>query len=79
VAGIFLIGESFRWPGRRRWLESGFLHGYTHAARAGQLRGWLAEVHRLTDPHREIIAYGRLQRLIDFFAAWTVLPWNADF
>lgn len=43
-----------------------------------QLRGWLAEIHRLTDPHRHIIAYGRLQRHIEFFAAWTVLPWNAD-
>ena len=43
-----------------------------------QLRGWLAEIHRLTDPHRQIIAYGRLQRRIDFFAAWTVLPWDAD-
>jgi tRNA(fMet)-specific endonuclease VapC len=43
-----------------------------------QLRGWLAEIHRLTDPHRQIVAYGRLQRRIDFFAAWTVLPWGAD-
>jgi len=42
-----------------------------------QLRGWLAEIHRLTDPHRQIVAYGRLQRRIDFFAAWTVLPWDA--
>jgi tRNA(fMet)-specific endonuclease VapC len=43
-----------------------------------QLRGWLAEIHRLTDPHRQIVAYERLQRRIDFFAAWTVLPWDAD-
>jgi tRNA(fMet)-specific endonuclease VapC len=43
-----------------------------------QLRGWLAEIHRVTDPHRQIIAYGRLQRQIEFFAAWTVLPWSAD-
>jgi len=41
-----------------------------------QLRGWLAEIHRLTDPHRQIVAYGRLQRRIDFFASWTVLPWD---
>jgi tRNA(fMet)-specific endonuclease VapC len=40
-----------------------------------QLRGWLAEIHRLRDPHRQIVAYGRLQRRIEFFAAWTVLPW----
>ena len=43
-----------------------------------QLRGWLAEIHRLEDPHRQILAYERLQRRIDFFAAWTVLPWDMD-
>jgi tRNA(fMet)-specific endonuclease VapC len=39
-----------------------------------QLRGWLAEIHRLADPHRQIVAYERLQRRIEFFAAWKVLP-----
>ena len=43
-----------------------------------QLRGWLAEIHRLADPHRQILAYERLQRRIDFFAAWTVLRWGAE-
>jgi len=43
-----------------------------------QLRGWLAEIHRLRDPHRQIVGYERLQRRIDFFAAWTVLPWDTD-
>ncbi len=43
-----------------------------------QLRGWLAEIHRLANPHRQIVAYERLQRRIDFFAAWTVLAWDAD-
>ena len=43
-----------------------------------QLRGWLAEIHRLTDPHRQIAAYDRLQRRLDFFAAWVVLPWDSD-
>ena len=43
-----------------------------------QLRGWLAEIHRLSDPHQRITAYGRLQSQIEFFAAWTVLPWNTD-
>jgi len=41
-----------------------------------QLRGWLAEIHRLNDPHRQITAYDRLRRCIDFFAAWTVLSWD---
>src|SRR5439155_23951089 len=43
-----------------------------------QLRGWLAEIHRLTDPHRQILAYERLQGRIDFFGAWTVLPWDTS-
>jgi tRNA(fMet)-specific endonuclease VapC len=43
-----------------------------------QLRGWLAEIHRLTDPHLQILAYERLQRRIEFFAAWNVLPWDTD-
>jgi tRNA(fMet)-specific endonuclease VapC len=43
-----------------------------------QLRGWLAEIHGLTDPHRQVMAYGRLQRQIEFFAAWDMLPWNAE-
>jgi len=43
-----------------------------------QLRGWLAEIHRLTDPHRQVAAYDQLQRRLDFFAAWTVLPWDAE-
>jgi tRNA(fMet)-specific endonuclease VapC len=41
-----------------------------------QLRGWLAEIHRLINPHRQILAYDRLQHRIEFFAAWNVLPWN---
>ncbi|MCL4178137.1 MAG: type II toxin-antitoxin system VapC family toxin [Verrucomicrobia bacterium] len=42
-----------------------------------QLRGWLAKIHRLADPHDQIPAYQRLQERIEFFARWTVLPWNA--
>lgn len=41
-----------------------------------QLRGWLAEIHRLTDPHRQILAYRRLHERVEFFARWTVLPWD---
>ena len=43
-----------------------------------QLRGWLAEIHRLNDPHRQIPAYERLQRRIEFFGSWLILPWNED-
>lgn len=43
-----------------------------------QLRGWLAEIHKLAEPHRQIPAYARLERRIEFFAAWTILPWDSD-
>jgi len=43
-----------------------------------QLRGWLAEIHRVVEPHRQILAYERLQSRLEFFAAWTVLGWDED-
>ncbi len=43
-----------------------------------QLRGWLAQINRLPDAHRQIDSYRRLQRRLDFFAAWHLLPWDAD-
>lgn len=42
-----------------------------------QLRGWLAQIHRTRDSYKQIAAYDRLGRRIEFFAAWHVLPWNA--
>jgi tRNA(fMet)-specific endonuclease VapC len=50
----------------------------TIVTREEQLRGWLAEIHRLADSHRQIFAYGKLQQRIEFFAAWTVLAWDAE-
>jgi tRNA(fMet)-specific endonuclease VapC len=41
-----------------------------------QFRGWLAQIHRQRDPHEQILTYQRLQRRIDFFAAWHILPWD---
>lgn len=42
------------------------------------LRGWLAQIHRATTPEREIIAYNRLQKRVEFFADWSVLSWDAE-
>ena len=42
-----------------------------------QFRGWLAQIHQETNPHRQVETYARLQRRIAFYAAWTVLPWDA--
>jgi len=43
-----------------------------------QLRGWLAQIHRQRDPYEQIAAYQRLQRRLEFFAAWHVLSWDTD-
>jgi tRNA(fMet)-specific endonuclease VapC len=43
-----------------------------------QVRGWLAEISRHRDPHRQISPYAKLQRQIDLFADWLILPWDAD-
>lgn len=43
-----------------------------------QLRGWLAELGRQHDPHRQITAYVKLQRQIETFANWIILPWDGE-
>lgn len=43
-----------------------------------QLRGWLGEIRKLTDPHDQIFAYSELQNRVTLFAAWIVLPWDVD-
>jgi tRNA(fMet)-specific endonuclease VapC len=43
-----------------------------------QFRGWLAQIRREQDPHKQIIAYERLGRRIEFFAQWHVLQWDTD-
>jgi tRNA(fMet)-specific endonuclease VapC len=43
-----------------------------------QLRGWLSEIRKLTDPHDQIFAYSELQNRVTLFAAWIVLPWDVD-
>ena len=42
------------------------------------MRGWLAEINRYHDPHRQISPYAKLQRQVEVFADWTILPWKAD-
>ena len=41
-----------------------------------QLRGWLAAVHRVRDPHQQIVPYLRLAKLVGFFSNWPVIDWN---
>ena len=43
-----------------------------------QMRGWLAEMRRHHDLHRQIAPYTKLQRQVEAFADWIILPWDAD-
>ena len=43
-----------------------------------EMRGWLAEIRRRDDLHRQIAPYAKLQRQVEAFADWIILPWDAD-
>ncbi len=43
------------------------------------MRGWLAEIRRHNDPHRQIGPYTKFRRQVEAFADWRVLPWDADY
>ena len=43
-----------------------------------QMRGWLAEINRHQNPHRQITAYTKLQRQIEVFTDWMIFPWDTD-
>ena len=62
---------------RDRLLGSGEETATTIITVEEQLRGWLAEINRRTDPRRQIPAYGRLHERIEFYSRWNVLPWDA--
>lgn len=43
-----------------------------------QLRGWLARIAKVGDPHRQIEAYATLGERVNFLAAFTLLPWDRE-
>ena len=43
-----------------------------------EMRGWLTEIRRRDDLHRQIAPYAKLQRQVEAFADWIILPWDAD-
>jgi tRNA(fMet)-specific endonuclease VapC len=43
-----------------------------------QIRGWLAEIRRRSDPHDQITPYAKLQGQVEVFGDWLILPWNAE-
>jgi tRNA(fMet)-specific endonuclease VapC len=41
-----------------------------------QLRGWLAIVHRVNDPQRQMIPYSRLSKTFSLLRDWPIVEWN---
>src|SRR5436309_7759765 len=41
-----------------------------------QLRAWLAKIHGITDPHRQIGPYLRLKRIFTSLREWPISGWN---
>ena len=42
------------------------------------MRGWLAEISRHREPDRQITAYAKLQRQVEVFGEWTIIPWDNE-
>jgi tRNA(fMet)-specific endonuclease VapC len=43
-----------------------------------QLRGWMAELHRVRDPRHQTGLYRRLRERIEFYSSWHVLDWDTE-
>ena len=43
-----------------------------------QLRGWLARIAKIRNPHDQIEAYTELSERVNFLAAFTLLPWDRE-
>jgi len=41
-----------------------------------QMRGWLAEINRISDPLMQVPVYARLTSLINFFSEWKVIAFD---
>ena len=39
-----------------------------------QMRGWLTEIRRHRDLHRQVTPYTKLQRQVETFSHWVILP-----
>ena len=68
-------------PGKRlsqRLSLSSFDKALTIITIEEEMRGWLAEIRRRDDLHRQIAPYAKLQRQVEAFADWIILPWDAD-
>jgi tRNA(fMet)-specific endonuclease VapC len=62
----------------QRLNESGRPVATTVVSVEENLRGWMAQIRSATTHEREIMAYHRFQKRVEFFADWLILPWDAD-
>jgi tRNA(fMet)-specific endonuclease VapC len=53
-------------------------HAVTIITVEEQMRGWLAEINRRSDLTRQIFPYAKLQRQVELYASWMILPWDAE-
>lgn len=40
------------------------------------MRGWLALINRSSDPHRQVLAYAKLNAMVDYFSRWVRLAFD---
>src|SRR5262249_40923393 len=60
----------------RMQAASGLTFGTTVITIEEQMRGWLAEINRWKDVHKQIPAYDRLVMLFQFLNNWEIMPFD---
>jgi tRNA(fMet)-specific endonuclease VapC len=53
-------------------------HAITIITVEEQMRGWLAEINRRGDLNRQIFPYAKIQRQVELYGSWIILPWDAE-
>jgi tRNA(fMet)-specific endonuclease VapC len=75
---VLKYSESPRYANMTERMQASADHAFatTIVSAEEQLRGWLAELNRLRDVQKQIVVYDRLQRLLDFFGRWHIVPFD---
>ena len=69
---------AFRRLVARMEAAAGQAFGVTIVSAEEQMRGWLAEINRNRDVHRQVPAYEELARLFSFFSRFPLIPFDAQ-
>ena len=70
--------EAATLPLLRRLKESEGVVTSTIITAEEQLRGWLARIRSTSDGAQQVPYYGALGKLIEFYHAWVLLPWDGE-